>query len=128
MKRIILSVLAGFVLWSVLWLGANAVSVALVPDAYNEDGTSDSAAVLIVFLILSVACSVGSGFLTAALARTGSLAPAWALGGLLLAFGAVVQILSWEAAPLWFHLPFLALLVPAVLAGAKLGPRSTGES
>ena len=128
MIRIILSVLAGFVLWSVLWIGANAVSVALVPDAYNEDGTSDSGAVLLVFLILSVACSVGSGKLTVAVARTPSLAPAWALGGLLLAFGAVVQILNWDSMPLWFHLPFLALLVPGVLAGARLGPRGAGES
>ena len=124
MIRIVLAVMAGFALWSALWVGAGAVSAALMPEAYNEDGSPDSAAVLLVFLILSVACSVGSGFLTAALARTPSLAPAWALGGLLLAVGVLVQVQNWEAIPLWFHIPFLALLVPGALAGARIGPQS----
>ena len=114
MKRIVLAVIAGFALWSVLWLVVNASSAALARDAFNEDGTTDSATVLLVVLILSVACSVGSGVLTAAIARTPSLRPAWVLGGLLLAVGVLVQIQYWETMPLWYHIPFLALLVPGV--------------
>ena len=120
MIRIVLAVFAGFTLWSVLWLGSNSLSVALAPDSYNEDGSTDSAFLLLVFLILSFVFSIGSGFLIAALARTRSLTPTWVLGGLLLAVGVFFQIQYWEILPLWFHIPFLALLIPGVLVGAKI--------
>ena len=120
MTRIVLSVFVGFAVWSLLWLTANASSVVLVPEAYNEDGSTDSAFLLLVFLILSFAFSIGSGFLTAALARTRSLAPTWTLGGLLSAVGLLVAIQYWETMPLWYHIPFLALLIPGVLVGAKI--------
>ncbi len=120
MTRIVLAVFAGFTVWSVLWLGANASSVALAPDSYNEDGSTDSAFLLLLFLILSIVFSIGSGFLTAALARTPSLTPTWVLGGLLLAVGVFVEIQYWEIMPLWFHIPFLALLIPGVMVGAKI--------
>ncbi len=120
MIRIVLAVFVGFTLWSVLWVGSGALSFALAPDSYNEDGSIDSAFLLLVFLILSFVFSIGSGFLTAALARTPSLAPTWTLGGLLLAVGVLVQIESWEITPLWFNIPFLVLLIPGVLIGAKV--------
>ena len=128
MMRPILSVLAGFALWSVVSLGSNAVVAMIAPDAFNEDGTTDSAILLLLFLVISVVCSLGSGFLTAALARARSAVAAWSLGGLLLAVGLFVQVLNWDAQPLWFHIPFLALLVPGVLAGAKLHRSRMGAS
>ena len=120
MIRIVLAVFAGFAVWSVLWVGSTSLSVALAPDSYNEDGSIDSAFLLLVFLILSLVFSIGSGYLTAALARTQSLTPTWVLGGLLLAVGVLVQIQYWEIMPLWYHIPFLALLIPGVMVGAKI--------
>ena len=128
MKRIVLAVIAGFALWSVLWLVVNASSAALAPGAFNEDGTTDSATVLLVVLILSIACSVGSGVLTAAIARTPSLGPAWVLGGLLLAVGVFFQVQYWDAMPLWYHIPFLALLIPGTLIGARFRSNKAADS
>ncbi len=120
MMRPVLAIIAGFAAWSAAWLIAGATSVALAPGAYNEDGTINSATVLLVFLLLTFAFSEGSGIHTANIARARSMKPSWALGVFLLAFGLFVQILNWDAEPLWYHIPFLGLLVPGVLLGAKL--------
>ena len=110
------------------WLIAGATSAALAPGAYNEDGTINSAAVFLVFLVLSFAFSVGSGFLTAIVARARSMMPGWALGVSLLAFGLFVQILNWDAEPLWYHIPFLGMLVPGAALGARLRLQRTESS
>ena len=128
MMRPVLAVIAGFAAWSAAWLIAGATSAALAPGAYNEDGTINSAAVLLVFLVLSFAFSVGSGFLTAIIARARSMKPSWALAVFLLAFGLFVQILNWDAEPLWYHIPFLGLLVPGAALRARLRLQRTESS
>ena len=52
MVRNILAVLAGFVAWTVLWLASNAAVAAVVPSAFGEDGSTDSAGILVLFLAL----------------------------------------------------------------------------
>ncbi len=128
MMRPVLAVIAGFAAWSAAWLIAGATSAALVPDAYNEEGTSDNTAVLLVFLVLPFVFSVGSGFLTAIIARARSMKPSWALGVLLLLFGLFVQIQLWDAMPLWYHIPFLGLLVPGAALGGRLRLKKTESS
>ena len=51
------------------------------------------------------------------------LATSAVLGLLLLVVGVGVQAAMWNLMPLWYHLPFLALLLPATLAGAALARR-----
>ena len=120
MARNILSVLAGFVVWTVLWLASNAAIAAAVPSAFGEDGSTDNAAILVLFLVLSVVFSIVAGYLCARLARTKPMRLAWSLGVLLLAVGIFVQLQFWDLMPLWYHLIFLALLVPGTLLGAKM--------
>ncbi len=43
MVRSILSVMAGDVVWTILWLGSNAAWMNLVPDWYTSDGAFVSA-------------------------------------------------------------------------------------
>ncbi|MCW5874766.1 MAG: hypothetical protein KIS88_09005 [Anaerolineales bacterium] len=43
------------------------------------------------------------------------------LGVVLLLVGIAVQRQYWKLMPLWYHLLFLALLVPTTLFGASLG-------
>ena len=111
------AVLAGVVTWSVVWLAANATAVALVPQAFGEDGTTSSTGILVLFLVLSVLASILAGWVTAAVARRPYLGPTLVLGGIQLAIGIGVQMQYWDAMPLWYHLPFLALLVPGNVAG-----------
>ncbi len=119
MIRSMLSVLAGFVLWPVLSLASNAVLAAAVPGAFREDGSTDSVGMLLLILVLSVVFSVIAGYVTALLAREKTKQHALALGLTLLAVGIFVQIQYWDVMPVWYHLSFLALLVPGVLLGAR---------
>ena len=117
----VLSVGAGFVVWSALWCIANAGIAALAPAQFAPDGSTDNVAILPLFLVLPVAYSFASGRLTARLAPTRPMAHAVALGLILTAVGTAVQILYWDVMPLWYHLPFLATLLPAVWLGARTG-------
>ena len=119
MIRSILSVLAGFALWTVLWLASNAALAATVPGAFREDGSTDSVGMLLLLLVLSVVFSVIAGYVTALLAHEKTTQHTLALGLALLAVGIFVQIQYWDVMPVWYHLSFLALLVPGVLLGAQ---------
>ena len=120
MVRNMLSVLAGFAVWTVLWLTSNAAMVAAVPSAFAEDGSTSSAGILVLFLVFSVVFSIVAGYLCATLARQKPMRLVWILGALLLAVGIFVQLQFWDVMPLWYHLIFLVLLLPATVLGAKI--------
>ena len=120
MKRSILSVLAGFAVWTVLWLASNAAIAAAVPSAFGEDGSTDSAGILVLFLAFSVVFSIVGGYVCVTLAREKPRQLALILGVVLLAVGIFVQIQFWDVMPLWYHLLFLVLLIPGVLIGAAM--------
>lgn len=122
--RSFLGILLGFVAWTVLWLGGNFVLLKLFPGAFPEAGefqVSERKALLSA-LGLSVVCSLVAGSVAARQAGRGAAAVG-VLGGILLAVGAAVEIANWKVMPLWYHLVFLALLVPATLLGGIFAPR-----
>jgi len=123
--RASLAVVAGFALWSVLWVGGDLVFRQLWPEAYPAafpEEPMTAAPPLLATLVLSVLCSFLSGGLTARIAhRRGG--PVWVLAILLLAVGVSVQASAWNALPLWYHLPFLLLLVPVCVLGRRLAGR-----
>jgi hypothetical protein len=47
-----------------------------------------------------------------------------ALAALQLALGLVFEILFWDMTPVWYHVVFLALIVPATLYGGTLRART----
>ena len=116
--------LAGFVLWTILWLGSNAATVAAVPEAFADDGSTSSAGILVLFLVLSAVFSVASGWLAVRLAKGATGKPATILGVLLLLVGIGVQAGYWSVMPIWYHLIFLALLFPAAVFGGRLAQSS----
>ena len=131
MVRIILGIIVGFIVWSILWVGSDFVLMAISPDWYGKHQmnleaaalnrtpfTSDSL-VLIIALTRSVLFSIISGFLAASIARENTKSTL-GLGILLLLFGIYIQSIFWNNAPLWYHIPFLALLVPMTILGGKL--------
>jgi hypothetical protein len=120
MLRSILAAVAGFMLWTVLWLGLNALLANMMPDSFNEDGSTDSSLLLVFILALSVVFSVVAGYATSWIVIDGSAWSVWAMGIALLAVGLFVQISFWTHFPIWYHVLFLGLLIPAVLTGAQL--------
>lgn len=124
MLRSIASVAAGTIAWGILWAATSQSLLAAVPESFTADGGTESAGVLLFLLVVSVALSVLAGWLTARLAPGNAWPHVYALGALQLAIGLAVQIGSWALMPAWFHIPFLALLVPGVLVGGRLRLRS----
>jgi len=131
MLRIIGGVIAGFSIWTILWIGSDAVLSVISPGWYGQNlvefqkaienrtpYTADSL-MLVIALIRSLVFSAIAGYAAARIAGENSKAPL-ALGILLLLFGIFIQSIYWNYVPLWYHIPFLLLLVPATLAGGKL--------
>lgn len=121
MLRSIASILAGFTVWTVLWLLINQLLLSVASDHFTAEGTTDHVGVLLTVLIASVVFSVTAGWLAAKIARRRAFAHALVLGLVLLAVGIAMQIQYWDAVPVWYHLSFLALLLPATLLGGRLG-------
>jgi hypothetical protein len=130
MARIILGVIAGFLVWSILWIGSDQVLIAALgwyaehQNAFRNAFTKGSAfetssTVLVMNIVRSVIISFISGYLAAMIARENR----WStliLGILLLLFGLMVEIAAWKYLPLWYHLVFLLLIVPMTIAGGKV--------
>ncbi|MEM8997165.1 MAG: hypothetical protein AAGF23_20445 [Acidobacteriota bacterium] len=118
------AVLAGMFTWALLWLSTNAALSAAFPRAYADDGSTTSAGLLLTMLAASVLFSIAAGWVTAKVASGGKiLAHTLALGVAQLAIGVMVQLQYWDVMPLWYHLPFLALLLPGNVVGGLLQSR-----
>lgn len=135
MLRIILAVVAGFIVWSIVWLGLDALLSAISPDWFGKNFNEFQNAVsrhepftppvsVSVYLIFqSVSCSLIAGF-TAALIAKESRKSTVALGVLLLVTGIFVEAAHWNYFPVWYHVSFLLLLIPATVLGGRLKMRS----
>lgn len=120
MLKSIGAVAAGFIAWTVLFLGSNSIISIASPESFNADGSTDSTAILLLILVLSVVFSAVSGWLTSKIAQSKAFTAALALGILLLVVGIFVQSQFWDVMPLWYHLSFLVALLPATMAGYRL--------
>lgn len=129
MARIIFGVIAGFFLWLVAWFGSETLLSHVWPafgahqlafQAAITDGSPFAAdtRMLLVHILLAAAVSAIAGFLAALLARENRRAPL-ILGMLLLAFGVLKAVMSWPHVPIWYHIIFTGLLVPATILGGK---------
>lgn len=131
MLRVILGVIVGFIVWSILWVGIGAVLSLISPDGYGKILNEFNSAVashtpyaldwkiVIWLLVQSVIVSLISGY-TAALVARENFKSTLLLGILLLLFGIFIQALHWQYLPLWYHIPFLLLLIPVTFLGGKL--------
>ena len=125
MGRSIMAVMAGTTLWTILWLGSNA-GLAIFPGQIVADQYIGHGGVLTTLLAMSVGYSVLAGYATGTVARANLVGHGLALGVLQLAVGIFVQAQYWELIPLWYHLPFLALLLPGNVYGAWLRETARG--
>jgi len=115
-------VVAGATVWAVLWnagtLGAQAALPQIIPDQ-----PMTHTGILVGFIGYSVLLSILAGFVTALVMKTSPMPAVWTLSTLQLTLGLVFEISYWNLMPTWYHLIFLALLIPATVYGGRL--RST---
>lgn len=131
MLRIILGIIAGYLIWSFVWVGTDMLLAALSPDwfgknlvefqnAYDRhEAYTSPFGVTISVLFLSIWCSLIAGFATALIADENKKST-FALGVLLLLTGVFVEVAYWNYFPVWYHFLFLFLLIPMTILGGKL--------
>ncbi len=131
MLRMIFGVLAGFIVWSILWIGSDQLLAVISPDRYGAHQNAFQAAIetgqhfaadpvlLVSHIVRAILITAIAGFVTAAVAGENRRS-ALILGIVLLIFGVAVQLSVWSYLPLWYHLIFLALLLPMSVLGARL--------
>ena len=120
MARLIGGVIAGYAVWTVLWLGGNRMLFGAAADRVGAGEPYAEIGPLLGLVALSIVCSLAAGAVTAVVAAGRAHAAALALGVLLLVTGIGVQASVWALMPAWYHLTFLVLLVPVTLAGARM--------
>lgn len=119
--RQVLAVGVGASLWAFLWLAGTALAQAALPGRVVPDRPLNDPAVLFSYLGYSVVLSVLAGFVSARLAPARPLRAVGVLAVLQLGLGIVSELSYWSLLPAWYHLAFLALIVPATLYGGTLG-------
>lgn len=131
MLRILLCVITGYVVWSIVWVGMDALLAALSPgwfgknfndfqNAVNSKSVfTTPVSVCFALLLLGIFCSLVSGFAAVLIAKENQKTTL-ALGVLLLATGILVEIAHWNYLPVWYHVLFLLSLIPTTIAGGKL--------
>jgi hypothetical protein len=130
MGRIILGVIAGFVVWSIVWVGSAQVLGAVWPEyseynlraeraIANGESLDTSWMIALVNLIRSFITSILAGYMAALVAgeygRT-----TLALGVILVLVGIGVEYGTWNLAPAWYHILFVLFLLPMTVLGGKL--------
>ncbi len=131
MVRIVLSVIAGFFAWSIVWVGSEKILSAIWPAWYGAHQLAFEAAIanggqftadttiLLMNIVRGSIVSVMSGFLAALIAGENKRSPL-ILGVLLVAFDLLIVVLSWRYVPIWYGVIFTALLIPMTMIGGKL--------
>ena len=127
MVRSLLAVPAGMAVWAVLWIGSNQALTAAMPAAFGDDGMLLENSLYWLYLLDSVVLSVLAGWVTGRVAGRRQVAHGFVLGLAQLAIGIAVQASVWDDVPLWYHLAFLALLIPASVLGANLARTGAGR-
>lgn len=118
----ILSIVAGYAVWTVLFLGGSAGIRSVMASSHDAAGYTSDIAALLTYLVLSMIASVAAGYVTAKVSKVKVKRDSLILAGALLATGIPVQISSWSLIPIWYNLAFLVMLVPLTILGSTLVP------
>lgn len=118
MKRSILAVVAGLVVWMLVATLLNfGLRAGLAGYAQAEPTMTFSLGMKVARLILGALASLAAGA-AAGLIAPSKTGPRWVLGAIILAFFIPAHIQLWTKFPVWYHLVFLGTLVPLVALGA----------
>jgi hypothetical protein len=118
--RMTLAVIAGAAVWAVLWIGGTKALQAAFPETLAPDRPVSHPGFLLAYIGYSVLLSVLAGWVTAAVQGKQPMPAVWILAALQLTLGILAEVAYWSLLPVWYHLVFLALVVPATLYGGMM--------
>lgn len=118
--RIVGAVIAGAAVWALLWGLGNRVAQGALPEVLAPDAPLTHRGLLSAYIGYSVILSVLAGYVAAAVGGAHAKLAVRALAVLQVSLGLVAEISYWSLMPVWYHLVFLALIVPATVVGGRL--------
>lgn len=119
MLRIILAIVLAPVFWGIIMFPLNQLIFLVYPEMAS--GTPlPPIGYLLMALGASILCSLFAGYCSAHTAGTSASKVGLGAGLLILAVGIFVEIQYWDQLPLWYHLTFLVMLLPATIFGTRL--------
>jgi hypothetical protein len=121
--RAIVAVVAGAAVWAALWIGGTQAAMATVPEMLPRDQPVTHLGALLGLILYSLPLSVLAGYVTATVAGKDPMAAVWALAVLQLILGIIAETSAWSLTPAWYHIVFLALVVPATVYGGRVRVR-----
>ena len=121
----IVSIISGYAVWTVIFLGGSAVVRSTLSEVHDAEGLTTENAALFVYLVVSVFASLAAGYMTARISKIHQKRDVWILAIALLATGIPVQLGVWDVLPVWYNSAFLILLVPCTLLGATFYGRQS---
>ena len=118
MVKAVLGVVAGLLAFVVVVTVASPLLRAWPAYAAVAGTMAFTLPMKIARLTIGALATLAAGFVTVRISR--STAAMWTTGGLLLAAFIPQHISLWDKFPLWYHLTFLASLVPLTWVGGRL--------
>ena len=117
-KRFILAVVLAPIYYGVICLPGNALLMMAFP-AIGEGTAAPTVLYLVLALTVSLGYAAFAGFCSAWTAADGGRQLGLWAGAVLLAVGVAVQASFWNALPVWYHIAFLATIIPLTVLGAS---------
>jgi hypothetical protein len=114
----IVAVVAGYITWTVIFLGGSAGVRAAMASTHDVAGYSRDVSTLLVYLVLSMIASAAAGFVAAKISKVKVRRDTMILAAALLATGIPVQLSAWDLLPIWYNVAFLLLLAPLTIWGS----------
>lgn len=128
--RMLVGVVAGFVAWLFVWLGAEMVLSAIWPGWFGAHQQAFQAAItngapftpdstiLLIHIVAASLIAALSGVIAARLAGDSARAPL-VMGIVLLVMGLMKAMMSWSLVPTWYHVLFTGLLFVMAIVGGR---------
>jgi hypothetical protein len=117
--RAIGGVITAFVVWTMLWLGFNQIAAVVLPGIIVPEEPLTHTGMLITFIMYSAVISIVAGFVCASVKKESPMKTVWVFALIQLAVGIFVEYTYWDLMPAWYHIVFLALIVPATVWGGS---------
>src|SRR5436190_23023342 len=110
-------IIAGFLLMAVLSVGADMILRSFFPKAFGTSQAPLGVLASVFTIFYTSAFGVVSSYLTATLAPGRPVMHALVLGGIVFLFALGGLVGSWQGAPVWFNVGFLATVVASAWLG-----------
>jgi hypothetical protein len=123
MGRAIAAIVTAALTWTVLWLGFTSITPQLAPDIIDPEQPLLHTGALLTYIAYSVVINVLAGYVCAAVKRNDPMRTVWVFAFIQLALGIGFEASYWSMTPVWYHLMFLALLIPTTVLGGRLRVR-----